>query len=82
MSTPSDTAIVAAGIAKTYGHAIALRSLSFMIDAGTQWAITGPSGSGKSTLLYLLGALERPCAGTLRVHGQNLSDLDPNARAA
>ncbi len=39
-------------------------------------SIVGPSGSGKSTLLYILGALEPPSSGTLRIDGQNPLDLD------
>lgn len=82
MTQPQEPWIVADAIVKAYGDAVAIRSLSFTMEAGTRWAITGPSGSGKSTLLYLLGALDRPSGGTLRVGGQTLSDLDPAARAA
>ncbi|MGC8489709.1 MAG: ABC transporter ATP-binding protein [Clostridia bacterium] len=82
MSTAHDSWIVADSLGKTYGSAVAIRSLSFTLDAGTHWAVTGPSGSGKSTLLYLLGALDRPTSGHLRIGGRNLSELDPNARAA
>lgn len=81
MTRGTEPWIVADGVRRAYGDAVAIRSLSFAIEAGSQWAVTGPSGSGKSTLLYLLGALDRPSAGTLRVGGQTLSDLDPNARA-
>jgi lipoprotein-releasing system ATP-binding protein len=44
-------------------------------------AITGPSGSGKSSLLYLLGLLDRPTSGSLKVAGQDTSVLDDNALA-
>jgi lipoprotein-releasing system ATP-binding protein len=44
-------------------------------------AITGPSGSGKSSLLYLIGLLDRPTSGTLRIAGQDTSSLDDNALA-
>lgn len=82
MTRENEPWIVAEAVGKSYGDAVALRSLSFSLEAGTKWAITGPSGSGKSTLLYLLGALDRPSTGTLRVGGQTLSDLDASARAA
>ncbi len=53
----------------------ALRGVSCRIDRGRCAFIVGPSGSGKSTLLYLLGALDRPSAGTIRVEGRELTAL-------
>jgi len=46
------------------------------LQPGDFVALTGPSGSGKSTLLNLIGALDRPDAGSIRVGGQELSRLD------
>ena len=46
-----------------------LRSATFSVAPGTSVAIVGPSGSGKTTLLSLLGLLERPDAGDLRILG-------------
>jgi lipoprotein-releasing system ATP-binding protein len=45
-------------------------------------AVTGPSGSGKTTLLQLIGAMDRPDAGEVRVNGRELGGLDEAARAA
>jgi len=45
------------------------------IHAGTITALTGPSGSGKSTLLHLIGALDRPDAGTIYVDGCDITAL-------
>jgi lipoprotein-releasing system ATP-binding protein len=44
-------------------------------------AITGPSGSGKSSLLYLLGLLDRPTSGTLRLAGKDTAPMDEEERA-
>ncbi|HEU5045319.1 MAG TPA: ABC transporter ATP-binding protein [Nocardioidaceae bacterium] len=54
---------------------IGVNSISFTIDAGTVVALTGPSGSGKSTLLHLLGAIDRPDAGSLTVDDLDLARL-------
>jgi putative ABC transport system ATP-binding protein len=53
----------------------ALRGLTFRIPAGSCTFIVGPSGSGKSTLLYLLGALDRPDSGQIRVGGQDVAAM-------
>ncbi|GAC1471738.1 MAG: ABC transporter ATP-binding protein [Isosphaeraceae bacterium] len=53
----------------------ALRGVTCRIAKGRFAFIVGPSGSGKSTLLYLLGALDHPSAGTIRVDGEDLTKL-------
>ncbi len=73
----------ATGIEKRYGADVAaLRGVSLSIDEGELLAIVGPSGSGKSTLLHLLGTLERPSAGTIRIDGHPASELPDRALAA
>jgi len=53
----------------------ALRGVSCRVPRGRFAFIVGPSGSGKSTLLYLLGALDRPTSGSIRVEGQDLTTM-------
>ncbi len=53
----------------------ALRGVSCRIAKGRFAFIVGPSGSGKSTLLYLLGALDRPTSGSIRVEGSDLTTM-------
>jgi lipoprotein-releasing system ATP-binding protein len=52
-----------------------LRDVTFSLSAGDNVAIVGPSGSGKSTLLHILGALEPPTSGQVRLGGENPFDL-------
>ena len=54
------------------GRIHALEDVSFRLEPGELVALTGPSGSGKSTLLNLIGALDRPDAGTISVDGEPL----------
>jgi putative ABC transport system ATP-binding protein len=53
----------------------ALRGVSFRIPAGSCTFIVGPSGSGKSTLLYLLGALDTPTSGVIRVADRDVTAM-------
>jgi putative ABC transport system ATP-binding protein len=59
----------------------ALRKLSLRIDAGEFTAICGPSGSGKTTLLNLIGALDRPTSGVIRVEGHDLGAMSQRQRS-
>jgi putative ABC transport system ATP-binding protein len=60
---------------------VALRGVSFRIGRGELVAIVGPSGSGKTTLLHLMGTLDRPTSGTVRVTGTDVAALGDHAVA-
>jgi putative ABC transport system ATP-binding protein len=71
----------AAGLEKKYddGRVHALRGVTFTVTQGEFVTITGPSGCGKTTLLQMLGALDRPTAGSLLYRGNSIPDLrDPS----
>ena len=59
-----------------------LSDVSLSLLRGDAAAIMGPSGSGKSTLLYILGALEPPTSGTVKLDGRNPFELSEKALAA
>jgi putative ABC transport system ATP-binding protein len=72
-------------VGKTYDSeppVAALRDASFSVERGELVAIVGPSGSGKSTLLHIMGTLERPSSGTVRIDGIDVSGLDDRRLAA
>jgi putative ABC transport system ATP-binding protein len=67
------------GVSKVYGDGpavAALRGVSFSVRRGELVAIVGPSGSGKSTLLHIIGTLERPSSGIVRIGGIDAAQLN------
>ena len=72
-------------VVKTYGQqppVPALRGVSLTVVRGELVAIVGPSGSGKTTLLHVIGTLERPTSGTVRIDGLDVAGLDDRQLAA
>jgi len=69
------------GVHKEFGDAKALDGIDLQIRAGEAVAVMGPSGCGKSTLLNMVSGLDRPTAGTVRVHGQDLGQLNETGLA-
>ena len=57
-----------------------LRNINFSVEEKSRVAIVGASGSGKSTLMHLLGGLDVPTAGTVKVCGEDMSSLSDAAR--
>ncbi len=70
-------------VTKHYGTAPtitrALDGVNLTVENGEFLAIVGASGSGKSTLLHLMGGLDVPTSGSIKVKGQDLSKMDRNA---
>ncbi len=60
----------------------ALRGVSCRVPKGRCAFIVGPSGSGKSTLLYLIGALDRPTSGTIKIDGDDLTTMTESEQNA
>jgi putative ABC transport system ATP-binding protein len=68
---------------KTYpGGVRALREVSLTIRRGEMVAIVGPSGSGKSTLMHLMGTLDRPTSGRVRLLGHDIASLSDQRLSA
>jgi putative ABC transport system ATP-binding protein len=83
MSGRGEAVVDLAGVGRTYpGGVVALREVDLRIGYGELAAVVGPSGSGKSTLLHLIGTLDRPSSGTVRIDGYDVSALADRAVSA
>jgi putative ABC transport system ATP-binding protein len=73
-----ETVLELDGVTKVYGEeppVPAVWGVSFSVQQGELVAIVGPSGSGKSTLLHIIGTLERPTSGVVRIGGVDAAQL-------
>jgi putative ABC transport system ATP-binding protein len=81
----SEPVLEAVDIVKFLGHGAgrveALKGVSLSLRGGELVLLMGPSGSGKTTLLSILGCLMTPDSGTIRVRGQSVADMEPEALA-
>ena len=68
-------------LSKSFGDTSVFHNVGFTVARGEIVALVGESGVGKSTLLNCIAGLERPDGGTLRLAGQDLAQLDEDARA-
>jgi len=78
-------ALEAASLAKTYQEGMApvevLRDVNLSVSPGEMVAVMGASGSGKSTLLHLLGGLDQPTSGNVRIGGEPMTSLGEDGRS-
>jgi putative ABC transport system ATP-binding protein len=77
----SDRVVRLSGVRREYGETAALDGLDLEIRRGEAVAVMGPSGCGKSTLLNVVAGLDRPTAGAVEVHGQDLGTLNETGLA-
>ena len=72
--------VTVAQLTKKFGAFTALHSIDLDMDDGEFVVFVGPSGSGKSTLLRCIAGLEQIASGTVRIAGQDVSNVDPADR--
>ena len=77
----ASTIIETSGLTRSYSEICALKPLDLSVPEGEWLSVMGHSGSGKSTLLNLMGGLDRPSAGTLKVGGEDLLALTEDGLA-
>ena len=81
MKSEGSYAIEARGLTKRYGKLLAVDSIDFDIESGEIFGFLGPNGAGKTTTVMMLTTFLEPAAGTIRVHGYDLSRESLKARA-
>ena len=82
---PAPLTLVVAAVRKEFdtphGPLPVLTGVSFDLSAGRTLAVVGPSGSGKSTLLHIVGSLDRPTAGSVKLGQLEVASLEGSALA-
>ena len=77
-----DSVVELDGVTKAYPGVLAVRDVSLTVGRGELVAIAGPSGSGKSTMLHVIGTLDRPSRGTVRIDGLDVARLSDRQLSA
>ncbi len=81
----TDIVVATQGVERTFGNGEnavrVLRGVDLTVNGGELVALYGPSGSGKTTLLNLIGALDRPTAGSISIGGKDILRMGDGARA-
>jgi putative ABC transport system ATP-binding protein len=66
-------------VTRTYGDTTALDGVDLVVRRGELLAVVGPSGSGKSTMLNVMGTLDRPSSGSVRIAGHEVAEMTDDA---
>lgn len=80
MSTPSQDALQAVGLEKSYGAIKVTNGVSLCLRPGERHAVIGPNGAGKTTLVHLISGLVRPSQGTVLLNGEDVTHLSREHR--
>lgn len=80
MSTVSPPALSASAVRKHFGALVVLDNIDFSMGADEAVGIVGPNGAGKTTLLGVLAGAHAPSAGTVHLHGSDVTALPANRR--
>src|SRR5215468_11078997 len=80
MTDPAPPLLEATGLVKRYGELVVLDGVGLAIAAGDAVGVVGPNGAGKTTLLSVLAGSVAPTAGSVRLRGEDVTQLPANAR--